>query len=76
MFRVFVYRRGSCYSSIYLKWSRIPSIAPSKQFLVVDVKTLKKVIPLGLVCFCILFNYTILGDTKDMLAVTSKGSGA
>ena len=26
--------------------------------------------------FCILFNYTILRDTKDVLVVTAKGSNA
>ena len=26
--------------------------------------------------FCILFNYTILRDTKDVLVVTARGSGA
>ena len=48
---------------------------PSK-FLGVEVITLKKVIPLGLIFFCILFNYTILRDTKDVLVVTAPGSGA
>jgi AAA family ATP:ADP antiporter len=36
----------------------------------------KKLLPLGLIFFCILFNYTILRDTKDVLMVTAKGSGA
>jgi ATP:ADP antiporter, AAA family len=27
---------------------------------------LKKLLPLGLMFFCILFNYTILRDTKDV----------
>jgi len=40
------------------------------------VKTLKKIVPLGLMFFCILFNYTILRDTKDVLVVTAKGSSA
>ncbi|CAH2041875.1 unnamed protein product [Thlaspi arvense] len=35
-----------------------------------------KIIPLGLMFFCILFNYTILRDTKDVLVVTAKGSSA
>ena len=35
----------------------------------------KKLLPLGLIFFCILFNYTILRDTKDVLMVTAKGSG-
>ncbi|KAF5186814.1 ADP,ATP carrier protein [Thalictrum thalictroides] len=51
-----------------------PSV-PAK-FLGVELVTLKKVIPLGLMFFCILFNYTILRDTKDVLVVTAKGSSA
>lgn len=39
-------------------------------------KTLKKIIPLGLMLFFILFNYTILRDTKDVLIVTAPNSGA
>lgn len=42
----------------------------------VEVQTLKKIVPLGLMFFCILFNYTILRDTKDVLVVTAKGSSA
>ncbi|CAI5991737.1 unnamed protein product, partial [Closterium sp. NIES-64] len=49
--------------------------APSK-ILGVEVITLKKIIPLGIIFFCILFNYTILRDTKDVLVVTAPGSGA
>ena len=41
-----------------------------------SVTTWRKVIPLGLMFFCILFNYTILRDTKDVLVVTAPGSGA
>ena len=37
---------------------------------------LKKILPLGLMFFFILFNYTILRDTKDVLVVTARGSGA
>jgi len=36
----------------------------------------KKLLPLGLMFFCILFNYTILRDTKDVLMVTAPKSGA
>lgn len=43
---------------------------------VVPRKTLKKVLPLGLMLFFILFNYTILRDTKDVLVVTAPNSGA
>ena len=32
---------------------------------------LKKILPLGLMFFFILFNYTILRDTKDVLVVTA-----
>ncbi|OIW03841.1 hypothetical protein TanjilG_30117 [Lupinus angustifolius] len=42
----------------------------------IQVTTLKKIVPLGLMFFCILFNYTILRDTKDVLVVTAKGSSA
>lgn len=34
----------------------------------------KKLFPLGLMFFVILFNYTILRDTKDVLVVTSAGA--
>jgi len=36
----------------------------------------KKLLPLALIFFCNLFNYTILRDTKDVLMVTARGSGA
>ncbi|CAL9102237.1 ADP,ATP carrier protein 1 [Musa troglodytarum] len=42
----------------------------------VEITTLKKIVPLGIMFFCILFNYTILRDTKDVLVVTAKGSSA
>ncbi|KAF0935110.1 hypothetical protein E2562_030397 [Oryza meyeriana var. granulata] len=48
----------------------------SSKFLGVETRTLKKIVPLGLMFFCILFNYTILRDTKDVLVVTAKGSSA
>ena len=41
-----------------------------------SINTWKKIIPLGFMFFCILFNYTILRDTKDVLVVTAPGSGA
>ncbi|CAN6277930.1 unnamed protein product [Urochloa humidicola] len=57
-----------------------PAPAPgddaAPKFLGVETKTLKKIVPLGLMFFCILFNYTILRDTKDVLVVTAKGSSA
>ena len=37
---------------------------------------LKKFLPMGLMMMCILFNYTILRDTKDTLVVGAPGSGA
>ncbi|XP_031488303.1 ADP,ATP carrier protein 2, chloroplastic-like [Nymphaea colorata] len=51
-------------------------IQKANKFLGVEVTTLKKILPLGLMFFCILFNYTILRDTKDVLVVTAKGSSA
>lgn len=51
------------------------SESPPK-FMGIEIVTLKKIIPLGLMFFCILFNYTILRDTKDVLVVTAKGSSA
>lgn len=39
-------------------------------------KSVKKLLPLGLMLFFILFNYTILRDTKDVLVVTAPNSGA
>jgi TLC ATP/ADP transporter len=36
----------------------------------------QKLLPLALMFFCILFNYTILRDTKDVLMVTAPKSGA
>ncbi|KAK6912153.1 ADP/ATP carrier protein, bacterial type [Dillenia turbinata] len=46
------------------------------KFLGIEITTLKKIVPLGMMFFCILFNYTILRDTKDVLVVTAKGSSA
>ena len=37
---------------------------------------LKKFLPLAFIMFCILFNYTVLRDTKDTLVVNSAGAGA
>ena len=37
---------------------------------------LKKFLPMGFMMFCILFNYTVLRDTKDSLVVTAPGSDA
>ncbi|KDD74050.1 TLC ATP/ADP transporter, partial [Helicosporidium sp. ATCC 50920] len=42
----------------------------------IPTSTWQKIVPLGLMFFCILFNYTILRDTKDVLVVTAPGSGA
>ncbi|XP_064972794.1 plastidic ATP/ADP-transporter-like isoform X1 [Musa acuminata AAA Group] len=46
------------------------------KFLGVELVTLKKIIPLGMMFFYIIFNYTFLRDTKDVLVVTANGSGA
>ncbi|KAK4479634.1 hypothetical protein RD792_015160 [Penstemon davidsonii] len=48
----------------------------STKFFGIEPVTFKKIIPLGLMFFCILFNYTILRDTKDVLVVTAEGSSA
>ena len=47
-----------------------------KKILGISAFTWQKIIPLGIMFFCILFNYTILRDTKDVLVVTAPGSGA
>jgi AAA family ATP:ADP antiporter len=47
-----------------------------KKILGYEPMTWAKILPLGLMFFCILFNYTILRDTKDVLVVTAPGSGA
>merc|ERR1719353_2336039 len=50
---------------------------PSEQrFLGMTGKEAKKIVPLGMMFFCILFNYTILRNTKDVLVVTAPGAGA
>jgi ATP/ADP translocase len=36
----------------------------------------QKLVPLSIMFFCILFSYTILRDTKDVLMVTAPKSGA
>ena len=41
-----------------------------------DKKVMKKIFPQTLMMFFILFNYTILRDTKDVLVVTAPKSGA
>lgn len=47
-----------------------------KKFLGFEMLTWAKIVPLACMFFCILFNYTILRDTKDVLVVTAPGSGA
>ena len=37
---------------------------------------LKKFIPMAIIMFCILFNYTVLRDTKDALVVNTMGAAA
>jgi hypothetical protein len=46
----------------------------ASQVLSIKMKTLKKILPPGLMFLCIFFNYTILRDTKDVLIITVKGS--
>ncbi|KFM28405.1 ADP,ATP carrier protein 1, chloroplastic [Auxenochlorella protothecoides] len=54
-----------------------PAPAPKEgSFLGIPAFTWQKIVPLGIMFFCILFNYTILRDTKDVLVVTAPGSGA
>eukprot|EP00568_Trieres_chinensis_P007430 CAMPEP_0183291648 /NCGR_PEP_ID=MMETSP0160_2-20130417/992_1 /TAXON_ID=2839 ORGANISM="Odontella Sinensis, Strain Grunow 1884" /NCGR_SAMPLE_ID=MMETSP0160_2 /ASSEMBLY_ACC=CAM_ASM_000250 /LENGTH=584 /DNA_ID=CAMNT_0025452483 /DNA_START=116 /DNA_END=1870 /DNA_ORIENTATION=+ len=48
---------------------KLKSMVPSKS-------ERKKLLPLGLMFFCILFSYTILRDTKDVLMITAPKSGA
>jgi AAA family ATP:ADP antiporter len=36
---------------------------------------MKKFLPLGLIMFCLLFNYTILRDLKDSIVVNASGAG-
>jgi len=50
-------------------WQRFKAQLPTKV-------ERKKILPLTLMFFCMLFNYTILRDTKDVLVVTAPGSGA
>ena len=38
--------------------------AESKKFMGIESLTWSKILPLGFIFFCILFNYTILRDTK------------
>ncbi len=47
-----------------------------KAFWPIHSHELKKFIPLAIIMFCLLFNYTILRDTKDSLIVNSAGAGA
>jgi hypothetical protein len=51
--------------------SSLPSSASPEK-----VKTVKKLLPLGIMLFFMLFSYTILRDTKDVLVVTAPKSGA
>mmetsp|Transcript_2840 Transcript_2840/g.3818 ORF Transcript_2840/g.3818 Transcript_2840/m.3818 type:complete len:587 (+) Transcript_2840:123-1883(+) len=50
-------------------FGRIGSIVP-------PANERQKLVPLALMFFCILFNYTILRDTKDVLMITAPKSGA
>ncbi|CAM9711670.1 unnamed protein product [Chrysoparadoxa australica] len=60
-----------------LKDERDPQTAVSKLLAALPSKEEgQKLAPLGLMFFFILFDYTILRDTKDVLVVTSSSSGA
>lgn len=50
-------------------WDRFRAAIP-------PAKERQKLVPLALMFFCILFNYTILRDTKDVLMITAPKSGA
>eukprot|EP00890_Picochlorum_soloecismus_P005307 jgi/Picsp_1/5778/NSC_03137-R1_adenine nucleotide translocase len=65
-------------ASVCIQATNVPApvmaAAPEeKKFLGISTFTWQKIIPLGVI---ILFNYTILRDTKDVLVVTAPGSGA
>lgn len=51
------------------------TVTPQKIETTSTIKTFKKILPLGAMLFFILFNYTILRDTKDVLVVTAPNSG-
>ena len=70
-------------SSLYMSEGDAAAAQPPKQSFMEKLKSKippanerKKLIPLASMFFFILFNYTILRDTKDVLMVTAKGSGA
>jgi ATP:ADP antiporter, AAA family len=46
-----------------------------KMFWPIHNEELKKFLPMGFIMFCILFNYTVLRDTKDGLVVNAAGAG-
>ena len=50
-------------------WKKVKAIVP-------PANERQKLIPLALMFFCILFSYTILRDTKDVLMITAPKSGA
>ena len=61
--------RPTCVQKLSITNKQIKSIVP-------PLEERKKLIPLALMFFAILFNYTILRDTKDVLMVTAPKSGA
>ena len=69
-------------SSLYMSDGDAVAAEPPKSFMdklkskIPPSNERKKLIPLASMFFFILFNYTILRDTKDVLMVTAKGSGA
>ena len=70
-------------SSLHMSEGDAAAAQPPKQSFMEKLKSKippanerKKLIPLASMFFFILFNYTILRDTKDVLMITAKGSGA
>jgi ATP:ADP antiporter, AAA family len=74
------YRLGMCVtpSSDVLVTSELPEEAKKSGLFsfLGNKKLVKKILPQTLMMFFILFNYTILRDTKDVLVVTAPKSGA
>ena len=60
---------GIFFSHLFILIWKIKSVIP-------PANERKKLVPLAMMFFCILFNYTILRDTKDVLMVTAPKSGA
>ena len=69
--------QGAGVSTLRLQPLRMQEASSTPDDDIVSSKVMrKKLLPLGLMFFFILFNYTILRDTKDVLVVTAPSSGA